>query len=557
MAGAIEGGMGAAAAAFKAPKIDVGAAVGAIRPESLGAIKPPEIKMPAPAIPDATANLAANLDTKLATAPNAGIQEVANLPDAPMPSSPPSEAPVTPAEAGDLKPAVAATPEATAGNPALSATPTETSSSVVSNETTGVAAAAKPVDRVAAADGGAGVQAYEDQTARAQGTSTETSPTATAGTPKTGEAPGPDTAIPVQTAEQTALGDKALSEIRDLGVTIDANSQVGDVMTELQKHGWQPDAQTMNYVQGGIDRAKNPAQTVAEAKPAGTNAETAKQVGDLEAKVKNGTATAAEVKQLRELKQDPGEKRRSLEQKALDGTITDQEAEELGRMNSGEKPENLTPEQQMEKLHEQVDTLGAELMQKMAKGEAVTPQDLDRLRDLRGQEQLMQNGFTPDQARAAIKNARNVNRGERQSRMTAEIQHKVQELMAIEMQIMTIPKTVDALRAQRQEVRLKADAKHREADMAMSPEARMQKKTEEYGLLMQISNINATIVSQKYMAPILDAKRTDLEQYVRRKLGVSSGMGAMMEWAGAKVKSAVTSVAVSTAEEVDTRLGLY
>jgi hypothetical protein len=80
------------------------------------------------------------------------------------------------------------------------------------------------------------------------------------------------------------------------------------------------------------------------------NADKIEQTQALEAKVKDGTATAEDLKALRELKADPAQHRADLEQKALDGTISDDEITELGNLNASETTSSQTPEQQAEEL---------------------------------------------------------------------------------------------------------------------------------------------------------------------------------------------------------------
>lgn len=282
----------------------------------------------------------------------------------------------------------------------------------------------------------------------------------------------------------------------------------------------------------------------------------AKRTQELEEKVKNRTATADEIKELRNLKQDPEQRRKDLEQRAIDGAITDQEAEELGKLNSAENTEKLTPEQQMEKLQKDIDELGTELMEKMANGEEVTKEDLEKLRNLRTQESLMNNGFTSEQAKSLGQVAERM-RGkwsERQTQAAKEVQAEIQELMALELYLLSIPKIVEQLRAQAKALKEKAQAKHKEADSARGTD-RLRKKQEEYTTYLQLLNTKSAIVAQKHMAPRIEARRQDLEQAVRRKLGVSHGLGALVEWGAAKTRNIVTGLGVGIEEEADFRSG--
>lgn len=304
----------------------------------------------------------------------------------------------------------------------------------------------------------------------------------------------------------------------------------------------------------GTDQAEKDRDKTAVAKEA--DPAKAAQIKDLEQKVKDGKATAAEIRQLRELKTDPQQRIENLKQKALDGTITDQEADELGAINANES--RLTPEQQQEQLSKQVEDLGAELMMKWSKGEMPTEEEINRFRDLRGQQELLRTGLTMEQARGAMKDV--LQKGRNSERLTArleELKKQIQELMTIELQILTIPKTLEVYRKQRDTVQKEARAKRREADATPDPDERMKKKGQEYNLYLQIVNINARIVEQKQLIPVLDARRIDIEQYVRRKLGVTEGLGAFMEWSGAKINNVITLTDVAMEEQRDFVLGIY
>lgn len=305
-------------------------------------------------------------------------------------------------------------------------------------------------------------------------------------------------------------------------------------------------AEPQNEVKASTEQNQSPEQ------------DKASKIKELEEGVKNKTATADQIKQLRELKQDPDVRRQTLEQKALDGTITDPEAQELGNLNT-KIAEKLTPEQQTEELKKQADALGTRIMDKLANGESITPEDLEELRNLRAQESLINQGFSAEDSKAVVEavSGRSGRESGRQVEAIKEIKDKVQELMSIELQLMSLPKQVDALRKQRKTVQQDAQKKHKEAEGVTSDEARLQKKGEEYGLYMQIANINGEIVKVKNAVPLLDARRKDLEQYVRRKLGVTGGFTAFMEWASAKVTNVATEVGVGVSEEVDYRTGNF
>ncbi len=284
------------------------------------------------------------------------------------------------------------------------------------------------------------------------------------------------------------------------------------------------------------------------------------KINALQEKIDNKTATADEIKELRNLKQDPEQRRAGLEQKAKDGTITDEEADELGKLNAEgkDKAQELTPEQKLEKLNKDIEDLGTEIMTKYTKGEPVSPEDLRRLQELRGEAAMINTGFTPDQARNAIRNALGTQRtNERQTAAMKEVQDKIQELMSLEIQLKTIPDRISTMRKQRDDIKNQAAAKHRQVEGASTPEQRLQLRGEEVNLYMQIATANQRIVGQKYEGDRINASISDLEQYIRRKTGVTSGATAFVEWAGAKTRNVYTEAKINVSEELDYRFGNF
>lgn len=273
---------------------------------------------------------------------------------------------------------------------------------------------------------------------------------------------------------------------------------------------------------------------------------------ELEDKVKKGEATPEEMGELRDLKR-PEKRQEDLQQKVMEGTATDDEIEELDRINRGEeKPAELTPEQQMEKLQEDIEDLGTDIMTKLANGEEVSQEELDKIRELRSQEQLMRQGFSEKNAREAVQAALKGEgkfSSEKHSRRMKDVQDELQELMSIEFQILSLPKSVASLREQREKAKDEARKRHNEAESATGQD-RLKKKAVEYQAYMQVANINGQINGIRYMAHRLEARRSDLEQAVRRKLGVTGGLGALMKWGAAKTRVVVTEIGIAAAEEL-------
>lgn len=516
------------------------------------------------------ANLTAEVGSSIDTTPLSGIQAVANVEVPGMPSVS-AEAPAASAGQG-LEAAGAASPV----TPIEGSTPPETDKLKTAAELASAGKVAwetnpeggkSPVGPV---EGGSGSETSGDGSkTNAEGANpTEDSADATSDASKTTEAGSPNETPHYALTDQ----DQQLLDLEKSGgpMTPDQQQALKDLHTRIdEKTGTTPDGESSKDGSKTPDGGKGPeapadkvdtTDTPADSKDNDPKqAEKAKRQAELEQKIKDGNATADEIKEYREGKKDPAQRKKDLEQKALDGTITDQEAEELGKMNKDAENKPAKKEQTAEELSEETDKLAADLMNKMANGEQLTPQDYENLRALREKllaKQFKGEGLTPEDAKAVIEKVMHGKGNEKQIMAVKEIQQKIQELMGIELQMRSMPKNVAFLRGDRDREKRRADAAHRDANNALG-ETRAKKKQEEYQAYMQIANINAQIVKIKYMVPVLDARRTDLEQEIRRKVGVSSGIGAVMEWGGAQLKNIYTDVGVGIAEEFDYRTGNF
>jgi hypothetical protein len=366
----------------------------------------------------------------------------------------------------------------------------------------------------------------------------------TTASPDTTAAAGPDTTASPDTTAAAGpdSGNNGRSTMQEAGF----DPVVGTVDKDGKRVEYT--SRNPNGASEAINQQKSPEQQARE-----------NRRNELKDKMDNGTASTEEIAKYNELNQDHDTRIAELKQKAAEGKLTDpKEQQELADLIKNKEDKGLTPEQQREKLNKEIEDLGTDIMTKMANGEEVSEEDLEKFRGLLTQNELMKQGMTSEQARKAVKEAfldrGSLRKGERQGREAEELKKKIAELMSLELQIMTMPKAVDQLRQQREDVKKQAQAKHKEAESADGQE-RMRLKGEEYGLYMQIANINGRMVELKYKTPLLAAQQDDLEQYIRRRTGVTRGMGAVMEWGGAKTRLAVTEVMVNASEEWDNRWG--
>lgn len=248
---------------------------------------------------------------------------------------------------------------------------------------------------------------------------------------------------------------------------------------------------------------------------------------ELQTKIKDGTATADEIKQFQ--KKPPAERQKELTEIALKGELTDAQAEELGKLN--DKTPELTVDQAQEARDKEVEDLGTKIMEGLSKGE-YNEEDIEKFRQLRTEQVLTQQGMSSKDARDITKAALKPEIGGRALAQEREIQARLQELAAYEMQLLALPGAISELKAARDKAKADITIKGNPVD----PKGRMELN----GLYMQLASIKGQMVQTKYFGVVVQAKYMDTMQYVRRKLGMSKGLSAVVEWAGAKVNNATT-----------------
>lgn len=229
---------------------------------------------------------------------------------------------------------------------------------------------------------------------------------------------------------------------------------------------------------------------------------------------------------------------------------------ELEAKASGEGGQELTAEQQAEVRDKEIENLGTEMMQKMAKGEEITEEEEKRLQELIAEKKMAEAGFTPEQAREAAKKALEYDKGksEKGRRKTQEAKEKIQELMSLELQIISQRNLVKQLNERRKVAIEEAKQAHNEAERA-KPDERLKKKGIEYSKYMVVANYSAQIEGIRFMAQRIDARRKNLEQQVRRELGVTGGLRALAEWGGAKINNVMTEIVILAEEELPFGMG--
>ena len=318
----------------------------------------------------------------------------------------------------------------------------------------------------------------------------------------------------------------------------------------------------------GLDPAEAQAVQLAAAEAEAGNqtaqsGEAQKRIDELEGRLKDTTNPLSdeEFEELKNLRDGVQSENRLQELEAMDPKKMKNseldEMRELQKKKAEKDNPELTPEQQAEKRDKELEELGTEIMQKLAKGEEITPEEEERLQKLFAGKKLEEAGFTPEQAREAAKKGLELNRGksEKGSKRTQEARERIQELMSLELQLIAQRNQVVRLRDERKTAINEAQAARKVAETA-DPKDRMRKKGLEYSAYMKVANISGQIEGVKYAAQRINARRTDLEQQVRRKLGVTGGLRALGEWAGAKATNIMTEISIIAEEKLPFGMGV-
>lgn len=197
----------------------------------------------------------------------------------------------------------------------------------------------------------------------------------------------------------------------------------------------------------------------------------------------------------------------------------------------------------VDQFKKEADALGEKMTKDLASGNEPSPEDLKRYQELRIQQSLRGNGITAEDASEIIKNLGNLEarglKARRETLLQADIKEKLKELMTLEYQMLAVPQRLKALREQREKVKGQIKQQDTTANFILgdpaSPE-NYQKRMQMYPLYMQLANIKGEVGRIKYAGTVLKAQYKDTMAYVRRKLGVSSPIGAVLEFIDAKAE---------------------
>lgn len=203
--------------------------------------------------------------------------------------------------------------------------------------------------------------------------------------------------------------------------------------------------------------------------------------------------------------------------------------------------EQMTPEQQMDLYEKQVANLYLKATdvrstpEERAKAAAEMQTIFDKVHGVNKSpsereqaKQFAENMLNP--------NEKNQNRlTKKEQELQRDIQEKLHTLMMLEKRLESQNDRLKKLKEQRTKKRQELRSMRTSKLEAMTEE----KRQEMYNKYLELNAVHAQIQVTRHESTLVDMQRRDTIQYVRRKLGVSHGLGAMLEYAAAKGANAL------------------
>lgn len=246
------------------------------------------------------------------------------------------------------------------------------------------------------------------------------------------------------------------------------------------------------------------------------------------------------------------------------------EARYLHLATRAENGENLTPDERAELIERsdqkdknidaKIDTMGNEILNKLDKGEEVTSEEFLKFQQLQVERAARKNGLSPSETQAFIDSFSNSSeKSKRLKRLeeggaNKEIQKRLQQLMHLEREAASAKQKLVQLEAREREIKDKIKAKNSEIGFFIDPTspAKLTKRQELYGLMMQAAHIKTQKDNVKYMGAILRADYKNTMQYVRRKLNLAGNpLVSFLEFLDAKVEGLAIDAGIGVGQKLD------
>lgn len=199
-----------------------------------------------------------------------------------------------------------------------------------------------------------------------------------------------------------------------------------------------------------------------------------------------------------------------------------------------ERRRNAVPENQMtdqQKTEAQLERTGIKILT----GEMPMEQGMAAMQAL-GEKRLgLPQTMSRTEALKAIKTVMDRLTAKRGSETHNAVRDKLNELLAQELQLMQLPATLDRLRNRAEQLRKRIQAE--EKSHGQNP-SNIKDRVRIIGLKGQLNTIIQSAATVRNFYPDLIARYRDNMQWVNRKLGITRGFQALLDWTGAKLQNA-------------------
>lgn len=294
------------------------------------------------------------------------------------------------------------------------------------------------------------------------------------------------------------------------------------------------------------------------------------RIRELDAAIKRGAASPEDRREYMRLRaeRDSQEKdsadRDLLRDKLLtDGKLSDEEMARLDELDAKLKDRELTPAEK----RKEVDRLATKMAQDMMEGRELNAADLERFRKLKTEIALDETGVPAgrkaiiEQIQENFKNGEGKRLKEKQdTAVEKQTKEKLAELMNLEMQMLAIPRQIEALAKAQKKLKRDIATKKSQIGSSNNQETQAKRRTELYPLMMALARNKGLLGYYKNAGLVLRAEYKVVMADLNRTLRLNGRFGiipdvlqhldAMVTKAYADIKTDYDSIYNSEADEV-------
>lgn len=242
--------------------------------------------------------------------------------------------------------------------------------------------------------------------------------------------------------------------------------------------------------------------------------------------------TIEQVTRLRELSRTPEQQMQTLRDKGIENW-TEADTQKYAELSQGKPAENAqTTEQQMEQVKKDLEVVA----EKWLKGEGDQTENMLKLQELRNradgikttaEDKAMAKGF----AEAYLKDPKELSkRFAKESQTQKDVREAIQKLMALELQLLNLPKTLEQKRDRRNAVKREESSLRDQLDRS-SPTDRAAKTAEWGRKANELAGLRNDIRLLKDGARIINGEKRDLMLLIDTKLGLQGNIRTVFRWA--------------------------